>query len=474
MYFKYFNMLIVVVAATFYSCTPTLNTPSNPAKQLPKSYSGKSDTSNSAATTWRNYFSDTTLQTLIDTALKNNYNMLIALQRVEASRANVILSKATRAPQVSAAGAASVNKYGLYTMDGAGNIDVPIYNGEIIPNRLPNYFLGIQTNWEVDIWGKLRNRKRAAVARFLSTEEGRNLVQTNLIADIAYLYYQLLALDNEMEVIQETIGLQERALEIVKIQKKAGAANELGVEQFSTQLLNSMAMEKETRQRIIETETQLNYLLGRYPQKIQRDKDFINVREPFKIEVGIPSQLLLNRPDIKQAELELVAAKADVKAARAAFFPTLNLNGTYGLQAFRTNLLLSPESIAYSLLGGISAPILNRRAIKADFYFSGAREQEAYYNYHQTVLNAYAEVFAQQASIENLQDIKEIKINQVDIATKSIETSTKLFTTGNATYLEVLLAQKNVLDSRLELVDTSKRQYIAFVNMYKALGGGWK
>jgi len=465
----------IVCGLFIISCKTSKPLENSTVKNMPQSFATTKDSSNSADINWKQYFTDPNLVELIDLSLKNNMDMSIALQRIEAARAGMRSSKNALFPTLNANAAFWQRKFGYYTMDDAGNRTTEIEPGVMVPTHLPDYYIGLQTSWEIDVWGKLRNKKKAAVARYLSSVEGKNIVLTNLIADIANSYYELLALDNELEIIKETIKLQENALELITIQKQAGVANELAVQQFQAQVFNSKALEFETTQKITICENNINFLLGRYPQTINRNKDELIKELPFKPTVGIPSNLLKNRPDIKQAEFDLMASRADVKAAKAAFYPSLNINGSIGFQAFKAGLLVTnPQSMAYSLLGNLVAPLLNRNAIKAEFKTANAMQQEALFNYQKTILNGYVEVYNEVAKINSLEKIVDFKTKQANTLTQAIETSSDLFKTGNASYIEVLMAQTGSLDSKLQLIDAKKRQYNAVVDIYKALGGGWR
>ena len=208
--------------------------------------------------------------------------------------------------------------------------------------------MGVQSSWEVDIWGKLKSQKASALARLLASESGKNLVVSDLVAQIASNYYDLLILDNELDILEENITLQERAVEITSVLKQAGQANQLGVNLFNAQLLSSKALKIDVTQEIIEIESVINFLVGRYPQSIQRPKVAWAKVVPPKLATGIPSSLLGNRPDIKQAELELLATKANLFTAKAAFYPSLNLTGGLGFQSFKALLLLNPASLAFN------------------------------------------------------------------------------------------------------------------------------
>jgi NodT family efflux transporter outer membrane factor (OMF) lipoprotein len=457
------------------SCKTTKPLENTTGKNMPQSFATTKDSTNSADIIWKNYFTDSNLVGLIDVSLKNNMDMSMALQRIEATRAGMRSSKNALFPTLNVNTAFWQRKFGYYTMDDAGNRTTEIQPGKMVPTHLPDYYIGLQTSWEIDVWGKLRNRKKAAFARYLSSVEGKNVVITNLIADIANSYYELLALDNELDIIKETIKLQENELELITIQKQVGVANELAVQQFQAQLFNAKALEYETTQKITVCESNINFLLGRYPQTINRNKSELIKELPFKPTVGIPSNLLKNRPDIKQAEFELMASRADVKAAKAAFYPSLNINGSIGFQAFKAGLLVTnPQSMAYSLLGNLVAPLLNRNAINTEFKTANAMQQEALFNYQKIILNGYIEVYNEVAKINSLEKIVDFKTQQANTLTQAIETSSDLFKTGNASYIEVLMAQTGSLDSKLQLIDAKKRQYNALVDIYKALGGGWR
>jgi multidrug efflux system outer membrane protein len=447
-----------------------------PPQALPGSF-GNNDTSTAGIATmrWQQYFADVYLQQLIDTAILNNQDIAIALQRMARAEADVILGKGMLKPVVEGTAGASLRRFGLYTMDGAGNITTEITPGKTVPTNLPDYFIGLQTSWELDVWGKLRNQRKAAVARLLATAEGKNLVLTNVMADIAATYYELLGLDEALKIINENIALQENALHIVKVQKEAAVTNELAVEQFEAQLLNLYGMRIEIRQRITEAENRINVVTGRFPQPVARDSTQFAKAFFAQARTGVPTAMLQNRPDIRQAELELDAARADVQAARAAFYPSLNLSGGVGFQAFKTSLLFTtPESLAFGLFGNLAAPLINRSAIKANFHATNAAQVEAIYNYQKAVLNGFSEVYNEIRKIQNLDELMQQKTKEVAVLAKSIETSAKLFKNGRATYLEVLIAQQNFLQSKLELVDARKRQLLAAVNIYKAVGGGWR
>jgi NodT family efflux transporter outer membrane factor (OMF) lipoprotein len=457
------------------SCKVPAITSSGDTKPAPDSYNSSQDSTNSANIQWNKFFTDQNLINLIDTALKNNQELAMTLQEIEIAKNDVRFRHGALMPTVGVRAGAGVEKVGRYTSQGAGDATTEIMPGKEFPDPLTDYTIAAYANWEVDIWKKLHTAKKAAVTRYLSTVEGRNFVITNLVAEVANSYYELLSYDNQLLIVRQNIELQKNALEIVKIQKEAARATELAVKKFEAEVLKSQSLEFDILQNITETENKINFLLGRYPQPIARDKSNILDVLPATVSAGIPSQLLANRPDIKQAELDLMAAKLDVKVARAEFYPSLGISAAAGFQAFKPRYLFAlPESLLYSLAGDLAAPLINRNGIKAEFNSANARQLQALYNYQKVILNAYFEVSNQLSNISNLEKSFDLKSKQVDALTRSIEVSNDLFKSARADYFEVLMTQRDALESKLELIETKKEELNAVVNIYRNLGGGWK
>jgi outer membrane protein, multidrug efflux system len=444
-------------------------------KAVPEMYTSNKDTTNTATVSWKKYFKDAYLTNLIDLALQNNQELMITLQEIEIAKNDIRMRKGALLPFVGIGAGAGVEKVGRYTSQGAGDATTQIMEDTEFPDPLGDFKVAAYAHWEVDVWKKLRNSKKAAVSRYLATVEGKNFVVTNLVAEIADSYYELLSLDSQLAIVKQNIELQMNALEIVKIQKEAAKATELAVQKFTAEVLSSQHREFDIQQNITETENRINFLLARYPQEIKRSKtDFLTLK-PSLIQSGIPSQLLVNRPDVKQAELDLQASKLDVKVARAEFLPSLGISSSIGLNAFKPSYLLTmPESLLYSLVGDVAAPLINRNAIKAEFGNANARQLQSLYNYDRTILNAYFEVANQLSMINNLEKSYTIKSQQVDALTKSIEVSNDLFKSARVDYFEVLMTQRDALETKLELVETKKQQLNATVHIYRNLGGGWR
>lgn len=470
---KYIALGSMLTVFFFTSCVPVREM-KDENRALPKSYGNDIDSTNAANIQWRQYFNDPYLIALIDSALYNNQELNIILNEMEIAQNEVMARKGEYLPSVDIKAGAGVDKTPRYTPLGANEATTEIEPGREMPDPVPDLMLGAFASWELDIWSKLRNAKKSAALRYLATTEGKNFMVTHLVAEIANSYYELLALDNQLEILQKNIDLQTNALEIVKMQKKSARVTELAVRRFEAQVLKTKSLQYAVRQHIVEVENRLNFLIGRFPRHINRDFTMFNEMPIDSLATGVPSQLLANRPDIRQAEYELAASRLDVKVARARFYPSLSITAGVGLQAFDPAYLIkTPESILYSLAGDIASPLINRKAIKAAYFNANAKQVQAVYSYEQAILKAYIEVYNQLSNIDNLKKSYDLRKKQVRALTESIDISNDLFRSARADYMEVLLTQRDALESKFELIETKKQQLNAKVNMYQALGGGW-
>ena len=418
----------------------------------------RGDTVNIADVPVREMFPDAYLRELIDTALHNNFDVGSALSRIEIAAANMRVNRAVLYPEVDAVVAYSKYENGKNVVNGVGS----------------DNFVGLRSSWEVDLWGKLRNRKKAAVARWLESQEGYRFVVTGLVADIAALYYQLLALDNEQRVLARNIELQENALEIVQVQKEAGRATELAVQQFRAQLLHTKSLRYSTAQQIAETENRMNFLSGRMGGTVQRDSSLQELSMPERLAAGLPSQLLLNRPDIRAAELELRAAHADIGAARAAFFPSLTITPYVGYNAFSLSKLFDGGSLVWGVAAGLMAPVFNRQAIKADYTRTVAEGRVALMEYQKTVSGGFLEVVNSLKGIHNYTEYYRLKQQEAESLRQAVAVANDLYLVGRASYLEVITAQRSVLDAELEVTGARKEVYLQTIALYRGVGGGWR
>ena len=448
----------------------------NVSRSMPATYtSSPQDTISTAKVRWQEFFTDPNLKALIDTALQRNQELNITLQELQIARNEIQTRKGEYLPSVTLGGQAALDRVSRYTIQGATEDNIPIQPDRRTPDPLPNFQLGAFASWEVDIWHKLRNARQSAATRYLASVEGRNFMVTNIVAEIATSYYELLALDNQLTILRQSIEIQDNALKVVRQEKEAARVTELAVKRFEAQIQNTTSLQYATQQRITETENRINFLLGRFPQPIVRNDGEFNGLVPKTMQAGVPAQLLSNRPDIRQAEQNLVAAKLDVQVARANFYPSLGISGGVGFGAFKPGLLFTtPGALLYSLAGDLSAPLINRNGIKALYSSANSLQIQAVYNYERTVLNAYIEVANQLSNINNLEMSYDAKLKEVQALSLSIRISNSLFKSVRADYTEVLFTQRDALNARFDLTETKMKQLNATVNVYRALGGGWQ
>lgn len=474
------KLLFIASAAAIWmtlatGCVPALKQKkdSDVTKTLPKQFGPEANDAESAAqVSWEQLFEDPHLRSLIAEALKNNQELNILSQEIQIANNEVLARRGEYLPKAGVGVDAGFNVPGKFESEES----LPGPSNEAEEGQAGmHYGLGLYASWEVDIWKKLRNATKSAALNYLSSIEGRGFAVTLLVSELASSYYELLALDNQLEVLRSNIKLQEDALEVIKLQKEAAQVTELAVQRFEAEVLKNKSLQYDILQQITETENKINFLVGRYPQPITRQVGGFIELVPKAVQAGIPTQLLANRPDVRQAELKLKAAKLDVEVARATFYPSLVIDAGVGYRAGELkSLFLTPESLILGTVANLFTPILNRNVIKANYFSANASQIQAAYSYERTVLNAYIECANQIAMIDNLAKSYELRRQQVEKLNLSIEISNTLFQSARADYLEVLTTRREALESQLELVETKKRQLIAVVNIYKALGGGWR
>lgn len=422
---------------------------------------------------WSEITGDAILNSYIDSAIRNNYNIQMAYQKLEQLRQIRVQTKGALLPQVNMGAAGSLRKFGLYTMDGAGNIVTEMVPGKLVPIDLPDIYTGIQASWEADIRGKLKNLDRAALTRFLAGTDGIQFVVSGIISDVIISYYQLITKDNELRVIRESAEKEKEALDFIRAQKDAGKANELVVQQFTAQYYNLKVLEKEVMQEIVKEENRFNLLLGRYPQPVKRNSETLYYIDSIW-KGKINSNVLLHRPDIRAAEKTVAAARLDVMAARASFYPSFNINVNAGLQAFGFNyFFIAPESIMYQLAGNLLSPLINKSSLRAQYGYTKAAHADAILQYRQSLLNAFMEVSSDISELSHLENIKQLSENKLSEYRKAVESSFDLYKAARVSYLDVLISQQNALQANLELIRIYQRSRITQVKLFRNLGGRW-
>jgi NodT family efflux transporter outer membrane factor (OMF) lipoprotein len=474
---QYIRLAVVgALALMMQACSIPLLTTKKVDTQLPEQFSGRvQGTENTANVNWKDFFDDTYLPGLIDAAMMNNKEVNIMAQRISMAKNEIQARRGEYLPFVNFGAGAEVEKVGRFTRNGAVEESLEIKEGKAFPDPLPNYQFGLYSSWELDVWKKLRNATKVAGMEYMASIEGKNFLVTNLVAEIANAYYELVAVDNQLENLEQNIKIQQNALEVTKELKQYARATSLAVKRFEAEVKKNQSKQYVIKQQQVELENRINFLLGRTPQPIQRaSAGFMDIK-PKMIQAGIPVQLLENRPDIRRAELELAAADLNIQVAKANFYPSFAIRAGIGFQAFNPKYLLNtPESLMYSLAGDMMAPLVNRNAITAVYKNANATQIQAAYDYEKTIINAYGEVSNNLSSIDNLEKNYQLKSTQVEALTESVDVASQLFKSARADYLEVLLTQREALEAKNELIETKQKQISAMVGLYRALGGGWK
>lgn len=475
--------LLLSVLTGGQACLPALQggTARDPNRNPPDAFPGatnrglgptadaNSAAANVAQAVWSQFFASHELRELIQVALVNNQELNIRLQEIVIAQNEAYARQGEYIPRLSAQGGAGLEKPGKYTSQGASD------DGFGLPDPLGNFTFGLVGTWEVDIWSKLRDAKKSADLRAFATAEGRNFLVTQIIAEVARSYYDLISLDNRIDILQNNIEVQEHVLEMVKLQKAAARVTELAVQRFEAELFRNKSRVFEFQQERVQAENRINFLVGRYPQTVKRDPESFSDPLPTVMQTGLPAQLLDNRPDVRAAELNLAGAKLDVGVARASFYPSLSIDAGAGFRAFNlSHLITFPASLIYDAAGGLVAPLLNRQAIEAQYQAANARQVQAVFEYERTVIQAFTDVVNQLAAVNNLQNVHDLLTQEVDTLGRAVEISVTLFQSARAQYLEVLQARRDFLEAQMELVDTKRRRFQAMVNIYQALGGGWR
>ncbi|WP_302120234.1 TolC family protein [Allorhodopirellula heiligendammensis] len=428
---------------------------------------------NSALFGWHDFFGDPNLSALIAQAMTGNQELKILAENIQIANNRVLARSGAYRPFLSFGAGAGVEKPSLFTPLGAAEEQLQPLPGVNFPDPLPNFLMAANLSWQIDIWNQLHNAQYAACLRYLGTRDGWNYVVTRMVSEVAENYYELMALDNQMETLDATIALQEKSLETSKSMMAQARGNQLAVQRFQAEVRKNQSKKLIIQQQIVEAENRINFLLGRYPQPVQRSSvKYIDLNLQA-LNVGVPSDLLRNRSDIRQAERELRAAGLDIKVARANFYPALTLTGGVGFEAFNPRYMFwTPEALIYNLAGGLVAPLVNKRAIQAEYKTANARQLQAVYEYQRTILQAFTEVTNSMTKVENYRKSIEDKKLQLEALIASIDSATALFQNARGEYLDVLLAQRDMNEAKMVLIETKQQQLTAAVDAYQALGGG--
>ena len=422
------------------------------------------DSVSMANLSWKEIFTDAVLQKHIAKALENNLDIRMALQNITSAEAYLKQSKAAYQPTISVGPDYSFNTNSLNTQF-----------GQIVGERryINQFDITANLGWELDLWGKLKGQEKAQYAAYLSSVAAHQNVKSNLVASIATAYYQLLAFDEQKKIFSNTIEIRKKNLETTKALKEAGIVSEVAVQQSEALVYNAEASLVTLDVQIQMLENTISLLMGEPSHEIERTS-LSTQNFALNTDVGYPSALLANRPDVKQAEFNLINAFELTNAAKAQFYPSLRITGSTGVQSVDIDKLFSGNSVFANVLVGLAQPILNKRQIRTNYEVSLANQERAYLNFRKTILNAGNEV-SDALKMYNAQDqFIAFKKKELSAYDKSVEFSQELVNYGMANYLEVLNANVNKLNAEINIANAQYTKLQAGVELYRALGGGWR
>ncbi|MBT29467.1 MAG: hypothetical protein CMO01_07370 [Thalassobius sp.] len=420
------------------------------------------DSNSLASMSWDKLFTDPVLQGYIRSGLENNYDMLIALQTLKAAESNMLQGKASYLPTIDIGPTWTHQTYSKNSQF-----------GRLFSGSLDQFEFTANASWEADIWGKIRSTKRSAIAGYLSTYAAQQAIQTELVANIASVYYQILAADSQLKVAESTLENRIESVEVIRSLKESGSVNEVAVKQTEAQQYSTEIIIQDLKYNIKILENTLSILLGEAPSDIDRgvfEEQAINA----EVNPGVPALLLSRRPDVVSAELAFRQAFENTNVAKSNFYPSLTITAAVGLQSLELRNWFSANSIFSTLITGITQPILNKRQIRTNYEVAQANQQTAYLQYEQALLNAGKEVSDALAMYKNETEKMTIRNNQLEALRSAADYSDELLQYGLVNYLEVLTAKDSALSAELELINNKYNQLNAVITLYRSLGGGYQ
>lgn len=419
------------------------------------------DSLSMATVFWKEIFTDPILQNYIEEGLDNNMDIRIALKQIDIAQAYLRQGKAGYFPSLNLNASAAHQEFSESSQLG----------GQI--SSANQFEVAAGLSWEADIWGKIRSTKRASDASYLQSVAAHQAVKSRLVANIASVYYQLLALDEQIRVTEETITTRSRGLETTIALKDAGNVTEVGVKQTEAQLYTAQAILIDLKTQVRLMENTLSILLGSSPREITRSTLEEQVIDT-PLETGVPSQLLSNRPDVMAAEYGLVNAFELTNVSRSNFYPSLTLNASGGFQSLELDKLFNINSLFATVIGGLTQPIFNNRKIKTQYEISQAQQEQALLQFKYVLLIAGKEVSDAIYLLEAASEKIEVKEQESEAYNLATDYSQELLDNGLVNYLEVLTAQERALSSNLDMIAAKNNRLQAIIDLYEALGGGWQ
>jgi outer membrane protein, multidrug efflux system len=428
----------------------------------------RTDTASVADLPWKIFFTDPALQQLIDSSIVRNYDMQLAVQNIRSAQLVLGQSKLGHWPDL------SLNITANHTRPSDNSLNGITASDFLGSKYLNDYNANLTLSWEADIWGKIRNKQSKALAGYLQTEEARKAVQTNIVEGISDGYYNLLMLDAQLAIARKNVNLNDSTLRIIRLQFDAGDVTALAVQQAEAQELAAAELVPQLEQSLLLQEDAMSILAGRLPDKIARNTTLEQMAISDSLSAGVPAALVGRRPDVRSSELALRIANANAGIAKAGMYPSLTITAQGGLNTFlASNWFNIPASLFGLIGGGLTQPIFQRKRLKTEYELAKVDRERSVIRFRQSVQVAVGEVSDALAKMEKLKEQRRVAARRVYTLQQAIVNANRLFSNGMATYLEVITAQGNMLQSELELASITKGQLTAGVELYKSLGGGW-
>ncbi|WP_212006012.1 efflux transporter outer membrane subunit [Chitinophaga sp. HK235] len=453
---KYTWLMALVLLTAACKVTERYQRPELPAAAQYRDHAG-TDTNTIAAKPWQEFFTDTLLQQLIARGIRENLDLKMAMQRIVAAQAALKQSKLAFLPDVNAN--ASVKQSRLAFPQGYGLV-----------NNATQYDVGVTASWEADIWGKLRSSKRAAQAALLNTVAAQQAIQSSLVADIASTYYTLLALDQQLLVLQQTLDNRKEDVNSMRDLKASGVVNGAAVVQSEANQYAAAVAIPDVKRQIRETENALSILLALPPGPVVRS--VMSAQQlPQDLSTGVPAQLLQYRPDVKAAEYAFRQAFENTNIARTAFYPSLSITAAGGFSSFDFSQWFTNSGLFGNIIGGLTQPVFNKGLNKARLATATARQQEALYNFSKTMLTAGKEVSDALYSLASASEKKESREKQLASLEKAVDFTKELLRYSSATnYTDVLTSEQNLLSAQMGRINDQLQQWLAVIALYRSLG----
>jgi NodT family efflux transporter outer membrane factor (OMF) lipoprotein len=462
-------VLAIVMTVGLQACKVSKDV-ATPSTQLPTQFRSATDTDTTSigSLPWKSFFTDPVLQQLIDSAIARNYDMQVAYQNIKSAQLTLGQAKLGYWPDVTLNVTADLTRPGSSSLNGITATDF------LHSKYLNDYNANLGLSWEADIWGKIKNQQSKARAQYLQTDEARKALQTNIVSGVAEGYYNLLMLDAQLNIAKSNLALNDSTLRIIRLQYTAGDVTALGVQQAEAQELTAAELVPQIQQSIILQEDALSILAGSLPSTIERGRTLDEVPVRDTLSAGVPAQLLSRRPDVRSAELAITAANGNVGVNKAALYPSIVISPEGGWDNYLLkNWFNIPGSVFGAVVGGLTQPVFQRNKLRTQYKISEVDREKTVIEFKQSVLTAVGEVSDALGRISKLKEQRVVVANRVDTLQQAIVNANSLFANGLATYLEVITAQSNVLQSQLELASIKKGQLSAEVELYRSLGGGW-